>query len=429
MSNQPSATLQKITSSRTVTELKAHVNPLLTSVSSIKGELDGVFKLKQRPVSLKVRTKLSASAEIELASLPASRPARQAGATLDDITDLEGLKLDTAQQRARAARNLAILTQTITELSAAYQLLLSPNFSKMKTARETAAAVAGTIKEATGLRDRLFKLSQAAKDEVPKEHQQLASTIGRYLKASLPKDRFTNISLVHYVAGSSGPIVNYQSFITVADFTSDDGYTYPTYIMVLTSSLNTNSGQTKRFITSLTDSKAPGTFQFGTEFKSLPQLKSSINRLLAIDGTPTFGDRRPVGRSTDHMRKATALGLKTHNIGGKDVQIIDAVRVANHKIYVRLVKGMSARERAAAINEVVAIISSMYSGGMTSQRKNNAITYRALKGQQGRDWLEFSILPTRGSKTGAMTLQKINEVANLLGMDDKQRRQLVDAMK
>lgn len=433
MSNQPSATLQKITASRTVTELRAHVSPLITSVSSMQTELDAVLDLKQRPSSLKVRAKLnSASAEIESGTLVSKqpvRPARAAHPVLDDVTDLEGLKLDTAQSRARAARNLAILNQTITELNAAYQLLMSPNFSKMKTAKDTAASVAATIKEATVIRDRWFKLSQAAKDEVPAEHQSLAASVGRYLKSTIEKERYTKISLVHYIAGSSGSLVNYQSYITVADFTSDDGYTYPTYIMVITSSLNTLTGKTARFITSLVDSKAPGTFPFGSEFKSLPQLKASVNRLLAIDGTPAFGDRRPVGRSTDHMRKATALGLKTHNINGKDVQIIDGVRVSNHKIFVRLVKGMSPRERAAAINEVVAIVSSMYSGGMTSQRKNNAITYKVVRGQQGREWLEFSILPTRGSKAGSMTLQKINEVASLLGMDESQRRNLVAAMK
>ncbi len=433
MSNTQSATLLKINNSRTVTELSALIKPLMESVSSIGSELESSH-LKLRPSSLKVRATLSKSAitdgyEVSTMTDGPTRPARPASAVFDDVTDLEGLKLGNAASRAKASRNLAILTQSITELRAAYQLLRSPNFSNMKSTKAAVAAVAASIKEATTLRDAHFRLAQAAKDEVPEEHQKIASSIGRHLKTIIPKDRYTSIGLVHYVAGSVGRVVNYQSYITVTDFTSDEGYSYPVYILVITSSLNTTTGKTTRHLTSLTDSKAPGTFAFGTEFKSTPQLKAAINRLLAIDGTPVFGDRRPLGRNTEHMRKATALGLKTHKIGGQDVQIVDGVRVSNHKIYVRLVEGMSPRERAAAVNEVVSIISSMYSGGMTSQRKNNAITYRTVKGAKKREWLEFSILPSRGSKAGAMTLQKITEVANQLGMDDKQRRALVDAMK
>jgi hypothetical protein len=111
------------------------------------------------------------------------------------------------------------------------------------------------------------------------------------------------------------------------------------------------------------------------------------------------------------------------------MEISDGVRVSNNKIYVRLVEGLSPKERTAAINELVSIVSSMYRSGPSVVQNKNAITYRAVRGRQNREWLEFSILPSRGSKAGQMTLKRINEVAVMLGMDESQKRALISAIK
>ena len=206
---------------------------------------------------------------------------------------------------------------------------------------------------------------------------------------------------------------------------------YPHYVFVLTSQVYIGAavGKTAMYLTSIQDLKPPMTFKIGVQIKSTSMLKSTINRLLAIDGTTSFGERHPVGRTTNQLRNASALGLKVHNIGGKDMEIIDGVRVANNKIYVRLAEGLSPRERTAAINEVVHIVSIMYGSNMSSARKKAVTTYREQKGTGGREWLEFSILNSKGSRDGSMTRQQIEEAANLLGMTAEQKQNLIQALK
>ena len=408
-----SKTLRRIRDARTVKELSSIIDPLIKDVSSISVESKAITSI---------------SAEIELGGMVV-RPVRTAtDARYDNVVDLSDVDLNSVEGRAKAAQQMAILNRIVSELNVAYQVLRSPAFSSFKAAKSASDALAKVIQEARAKHSKLVKAAAAPSTEVPKEHVQRARSIANYMKKVIPENSRGAVLVAHYIANKVGPVANYQSFITVKDFTSNEGYTYPNYVIVLTSSVNTNTGETKTFITSQQELKAPGSFPYGSAVTSPSQLKSSINRLLALDGSPFMGDRVPVGRTTAQMRAATALGLKLHVIDGKSREVIDGVRVSNNKIYVRLVAGMDAKERTEAVNEVVSIVSSMY-GSIGKAANKNAVTYRMIRGNSKREWMEFTVLPSRGSKTGKMTLERINEVATLLGLDETQKRQIIAAVK
>lgn len=425
--------LQQIRCARTVTELQAITDTVKQSIKSISSDVANVVTA---PTSVKIRASLSQIGDsIEIGSTAPRRPARTApqGATpsaYDDVLDLEGVKLDTAAGRAKAAKQLAMVSQSITELKAAYQILRSRLFSKTKNATNAASAVLETIQEAEALLAKLGTIAKAARNEVPTQHANVAASIRAYLKKTIPADHVGDIKLMHYVAGASGRMVNYQSYIVLKSFTGEDGYVYPNYTVVLTSTVDTGTGKANYFLTSMPEIKAPGSFPFGSEFTTKNQLKSAINRNMAIDSAAVFGDRRPVNHSTEQMRARTALGLKTHRIGNEDMQLIDGVRVQNNKIYVRLVKGMTPRERTAATNEVTTIINSLYGGSMGGRaNQQSAVKYKPITGAGGREWLEYTLLPSRGSQQGAMTLNKINQVATALNLTAEQTRALKTAIK
>lgn len=425
--------LQQIRCARTVTELQVITDKLKRNITSISSNDHNV---NSAPNSVKLRASLSQIGDsIEIGSAP-RRPVRSApkGASTpsayDDVLDLEGLKLDTVAGRAKAAKNLAMVSQSITELKAAYQVLRGPIFSRTKTAMAAAASVLETINEAEELLARLSTVAKAARNEVPDQHASVAASIRNYLKKVIPADHVGDVKLMHYVAGATGRMVNYQSYIVLKSFTGEDGYVYPNYTVVLTSAVDTGTGKANYYLTSMPEVKAPGSFPFGGEFTTKNQLKAAINRNMAIDSAAVFGDRRPVNHTTEQLRARTALGLKTHKIGSYDVQLIDGVRVQNNKIYVRLAKGMSAKERTAAINEMTAIVSSMYGGSMGGRvGQKSAVTYRLFTGKGGREWLEFTLLPSRGSQQGTATLNKINQVAAALNLDAEQTRALKAALK
>lgn len=146
--------LQQIRCARTVTELQAITDTVKQSIQSISSD---VANVATAPNSVKIRASLSQIGDsIEIGSTAPRRPARTApqGATpssYDDVLDLEGVKLDTAAGRAKAAKQLAMVSQSITELKAAYQILRSRLFSKTKNATNAAAAVLETIQEAEAL--------------------------------------------------------------------------------------------------------------------------------------------------------------------------------------------------------------------------------------------------------------------------------------
>ena len=420
-----STRLQKIREARTLKELSAIIAPICASVSQFNCE--GVEPKR----SLKLRASLSAGGELEVGSVPL-RAARPVPSTrFDEVIDVSDIDTDSLAARAKAARNLALLSQALTELRVAYQLVRSQNLSRFKTSKETANSIAATISEAETYYKKLVKASQAARTEVPEDHARRARSVATYLKKEIPETHRSAVKVADYVAAKVGPVINYQSFITVQDFTSSEGYRFDNYSIVLTACVNTDTGEVKNYITSLQDLRAPGSFAFGSDVKSKTDLKAKINRLLSMDGSPLFGDRRPVGRSTTHMRNLTALGLKNIAVDGEGtMDLLDGVRVSNNRIYVRLVEGLSDKERTTAVREAVAIVSSMYGTGMASStNRKNSVAHRLLKGNGGREWLEFTILPSRGSREGSMTLARINEVASLFGMDAKQKRQLTDALK
>ena len=429
----------KLVASRTVTEILNHINPVIESVSAALRNLkDEPIKAARFANSVRVSLKLASTSAgvktIEIGSIDASDVARTAGRDASktqyrEVTDTTGLDTSEIRGHIDAAKTLSTLNGSLKDLNVAYQILLSEAFKPVSSAKTAARSVVAAIREANELRKQLMTRAAAVSAKMPKEHLTRCAQAAKIIKTHVDSSQYSAITVTHFIASRVGSVVNYQSFVNIKDFTTEDGFVYPIYIVVLTTSIDVNSGQTVIYLTSLQDVKAPGTFPFGTQIKSPSAMRSSLARLMAIDGHATFGDRRPVGRTTDQLRKTSALGLRTVKIGGKNMEISDGVRVSNNKIYVRLVEGLSPKERTAAINELVSIVSSMYRSGPSVVQNKNAITYRAVRGRQNREWLEFSILPSRGSKAGQMTLKRINEVAVMLGMDESQKRALISAIK
>lgn len=419
---------QRIREARTVKEVGELVAPIVAQTVSLCTDICAA------PSSVRVR--ISASAEIESGTLinaiNQTRPVRDTkGGTFGTDVDLSEFDYKSAATRAKVSANLSNLKQNIDYLTLAYKVLRSEGFAKFKGSKVAAEDLQQVIVDANARYETLAKAARAGKEELPVAHRKAATSIRNYLNTLIDDKHRGEITINHYVASASPTAIVYQSYITINNFVADEGFVYPHYVFVLTSQVYIGAavGKTAMYLTSIQDLKPPMTFKIGVQIKSTSMLKSTINRLLAIDGTTSFGERHPVGRTTNQLRNASALGLKVHNIGGKDMEIIDGVRVANNKIYVRLAEGLSPRERTAAINEVVHIVSIMYGSNMSSARKKAVTTYREQKGTGGREWLEFSILNSKGSRDGSMTRQQIEEAANLLGMTAEQKQNLIQALK
>ena len=417
----------RIREARTVKEIGELVAPIVKQTASLCTDICAA------PSSVRVR--VSASADIEAGTLindAVTRPVRAAtGTKFGAPIDLTGFDHITAAKRAKVSSNLGNLKQNIEYLTLAYKVLRSEGFAKFKGSKVAADSLQQVIADANAKYESLTKIARASKEEIPASHRTAATSIRKYLLTLIDDQHRGDVTINHFVAAATQDFITYQTYVTINNFVAEEGFVYPHYVFVLTTQVHVggDTGQSVMYLTSIQDLKPPATFKFGAQIRSSSMLKSTVNRLLAIDGTSGFGERYPIGRNTNQLRNASALGLKVHNIGGKDVEIIDGVRVANNKIYIRLAQGMSARERTAAINEVVSIITTMYGSTMTNAKKKAVTTYRIQKGAGGREWMEFSILNSKGSRDGTLTRQQVDEAAALLGMTADQKQNLMQALK
>jgi len=155
-------------------------------------------------------------------------------------------------------------------------------------------------------------------------------------------------------------------------------------------------------------------------------MKKAINSLMAIDGFLNFAERKPIAKGTSTLRNSTMLGGGTVMVKGKPVEIFDSIRVQNDKLYVRLVQGLTKTERQIATEEILAQASTALRSGMSSK---NSMIHRFVKGRGGREFIEIALTTSGGAAKGALTLAKIDQLAESLGLTNDQKRLLKQSVK
>lgn len=413
-----SKNMQDLRTARTATEFRR----ILGSISSCVTNVESVSK------TLDLRVGESVSNSIELSDLGTGKPKRAATkkVMLADTIDLDTIDITNVAEKAKHNEKVRILNQAIAELNVAYQILSSRTFSAFKGQAEAASNLATVIKDAQiVLRKYTTLMSQDVKKGAPDAHKSLAASVANYLPSILSKEQYTKIRTRTYIARGTNP-VTWQTFIHIDNFTNNDGVDYPSYCIVLSSEVNLTDGTINNYLTSLVDAQIPGTFPLGRKLESIASLKKAINNYMAFDGFLNYASRKPINKDTSTLRATTGLGNKTHNIRGRDMEIIDGMRVQNDKLYVRLVRGLTPEERKVAVNEVVAMASVVLRAGKNSR---TSITNRVTRGSKGREWVELVLNNSSGIQEGVFTLAKVNELGSQFKLDASQLRALKQSIK
>ncbi|AQT28658.1 hypothetical protein YOLOSWAG_179 [Erwinia phage vB_EamM_Yoloswag] len=410
--NYSSENMRGLRNARTATEFRNILDGVIASVSS--------FKIPKTLASLSARA-------VDLSDLKGTVAQKQTKAIdLNTVIDLSKIDITKIQDKAKYNQQVSNLNQAITELGIAYQILSSKTFTAFKDQNKAADSLLSVIKDATETQNRMIKLmSIDVKNGTPKEHTKLAATIANYLSKILNREQYSKIRTRTFIAKGTDPIT-FQTYIFVDDFVNSDNIHHQNYAIVLTTSVAVANGLSTNYVTTLVDEKVPGSFPYGRTVETVPSLKKAVNSLLAIDGFLNYSERRPLNRDTGELRNNTMFGSERHNIRGKDREIFDNVRVQNDSLYVRLVQGLSANEKREAIQEILAMASTVFRAGRSGK---NSIIHQIVNGRNGREYVKVSITTSSGTAKGVLTLAKIDQFADVLGLNAQQKRVLKQSVK
>ncbi len=409
--NYNTKNMHDLRKARTGKEFRGVMESIISTATSIK--------IPERFAELSVSARAISLDDLE------ARPAKVVQKlNLADTIDLSSIDIADIKNKAKYNGQVSILTQAIAELHVAYQILKSRTFTGFKDSENAANRLNSVIEESRKLQNDMVKLmSIDVKSGTPPEHKRLAATIANYLSKILSKDQYNTISSRTFIAQGTDPIV-FQTLVHVSDFVNSEGTFYPHYSMVLSTSVSVATGAAQHMVTSLVDDKVPGSFPMGTVVKTAPELKKAMNKLLSIDGFLNYDEKLPIPKSTQQLRDTSMLGSTEHLIKGRKAEILDSIRVQNDFLYVKLVRGLTPKERQDAIQEVLAIATAALRG-----RSKNRLTYTTAKGRNGAEFIKIALTKSSGQADGTLTVAEIDKLGSMLHLNKAQIRMLKQSVK
>ena len=432
MINNNSNAMVALRSARTVKDVT-------TVISSISKIVDSIEIPDVKAPASNLTVSISAGGNIEAGDIYAKLENKHKSAPaqakmLNTDVDLASFDTSTLKGRAIAAKNQAILQQCHQELLVAFQVLSSKALGTIaEKSRLQAQSSIRTILD--GIADKISEYTRkmaASAGEIPSETIMYSRKLKASIKRVLPAESYSGkiYDPQYYVAKHDSETYTYQSFIRIPNFTNNEGMVYRDYAIVLTTIVNVKDSKASYYVTSITDAMSPGSFPIGSSIDSEGRLLGAVNRLIAIDGAAGSHDRVKIGnkKGTSYLKAKTPFSSKILNIQGHPTQIFDNVRVQNDRLYVRLVKGMSPKEKQQAVEEARSIFSTVFRDTVGANKKNDVV-YSIKRGSSGREFLELYMIPSKGTRKGMMTVNKIREMATALGLTNEQISALKQAIK
>lgn len=448
MVNYNSDRMNSIRSARTVKDINVQVQAIAAQVRSTSSKHSNI---SVAPKSIMISISAPrVGRTVELGDLvptrqQATRPVKSIK-PLAGAVDLDSFDSSKLKGRARASNNQAIMQQAYQELAVAYQILQSKALGGTSEATRGTAlkAIKDLLSEITGLITKYRKQANVSKDEIPADILDISKKLYNTVKKVVDGSTVSRITPPeYYVAkhameqdgkGGLADTIVYQSFIRMDDFTNDEDVVYHDYAVVLTTQVNTETGTARFFLTTLTNAMTPGTFPVGKEVESKEQLVSRLNELLAIDGADRFVSRRvPIPANTSYLKTLTSFGLHSHNINGRDVMLIDDLRVQNNKLYVRLIQGLSKAEKKMALEDCFALFSSAFRNSVGKIKKTDIIykfeTSKSPKTKDVREFIVMSLVSSAGASRGLKANQAIMKIAQALELSNEDVQRMSQALK
>ncbi len=303
---------------------------------------------------------------------------------------------------------LTALYQNVLELDAA-EALVRQSFHGQKNQPATLKAIGLLKKEVDAKLDVAFgALSDLADKHLPTEMENLGEKMDDFLADTFSDDKRSKY--VYVVPGEDKDII-FSYYICIDEVKSSSGFVFDNYYVVLTGVVQ--NGFIKYYVNALPDFKAPGRYPKGMAVTTEADLKHNIKMLFAHNDIAVEMERRPMPIDTE--RAKAGLGA---------IEGVQAVKVEDDMLMVLLKNGSQDN-----INNVLTKLLPRLNGLVGNKTRKSVITKRITKNNAGKTILKFILTPNQKTKnvTHIMDLEQLNEVQKMLGLTDRQVKQIKEA--
>lgn len=389
-----SARSDRLRSARSEKELTAIISDLIAEVDDLGKDTQGLLRAvssssKRRTISLSSGSgiKQIELGDMENAPVSSRRPVKKIGQPVKESAVKlprmgENLLKDfvAPDMRELGKNNITLhrLQQNISELEVAEQVLLGGPFAKMDSSRTMRQQLRQAIKEArTHIANQLSAMAKIAKASRPKHHRSMVAQVKAFMVDLLDKRIYTDIQestfvykpdhmdlKTHDYKGISEDglknILYYQTFIYINNLLTIGGHVREDYSVVVTGVVDMTDGTLIYHITSLDESKVPGSFPIGKPLATEAEIKRKLQALVKQDTGNPANERMVMGLTTGQMNRTPDMAK---------LESVDAMRQQNDYLYFRLVRGLTREQELEAKANIIAAVDKIFYNKLSSIKK------------------------------------------------------------
>lgn len=263
------------------------------------------------------------------------------------------------------------------------------------------------------INDAFDALGAIATKHVPSKFAKLTDAITGHLLDCLPSTAYKDIFRQLYVVPdpTEAGFFHFCEYIGIEGLKNTQGFQYAAYYVVVTGIVE-KTGALKFHVNGLPDFKVPGRYPVGREVLDLNGAKRHVDMLMDHNNFVVELERRPMPIDGD---RATTAGF-TSLPGVDSVQVVDDALIAVLK------PGLSDAQVEKTNIEIRARLSSIVG------RKSGTL-FQSKKVRNGtKEALKFILVPDIGKKLN-ISLQRLEEVSELMGLSDNQKSALRFALQ
>lgn len=266
------------------------------------------------------------------------------------------------------------------------------------------------------LNDAFDSLSEIAEKHLPTGMTKFVDDVVSYVLDILDPKSFKNMFRQVYVTydHEDHSILHFSQYLGIESLKTTSGFTFDQYYFVITGVI-TKAGVMTYYLNSFPDFKVPGKYPLGKEVATVNEAKKRISLLLAHNDFAVTGDKLPMPIDSN---RAETTGITS-------IRGVESAKVVDDELIVTLTPTIKTEN---GVQKVVLDVMARLNAIVNSRTSSKIFTYK-VSTVKGKRTVKFILVPNSDKSTKHMNLEKLDEAALLLGLDDKQKKALRFALQ
>jgi hypothetical protein len=265
------------------------------------------------------------------------------------------------------------------------------------------------------INDAFDALQEIANKHLPAGMSKFVDDLTSYIIDRLDAKSYKDVFRQVYVTydPEDKDLLHFSEYIGIENLKTSSGFTFDQYYIVVTGVID-KSGNLTYYVNSFPDFKVPGKYPVGKETPTIDAAKKRVDLLLSHNEFIVIGDKLPMP-VTDERAKTS--GLSTIK-GVKKASVVDDELIINWDRAV--IKTDAAKQKM--IIDIMARLNAI----VNSRASRKIFTYKL---DNVARTLTFILVPNVDKSTKHFNLEKLDDAATILDLDEKQKKALRFALQ